>query len=343
MNLPARFSGFERWVRRVRIFFATQMGTWLLSILAAVIVWAVVREKTSNTQVMEAVPLAVHVPDGWMVVSQSSRQVNLMVKGTKSELAGLRRDAVQVTVNLKNRPIANDAAMVSVTLGSDYVSLPRGVRLESISTNQVTIQMERIQTALVPVRLVTQNMLPTGYETVSVSISPSAIEVTGPKSSVQGLSSVATEPLNLDGRVDSVHQTRFPLAAPPTLAMLSYGVETVQLDVEIAARRSARTFRALPVRLLIPGGLPVQAELEPEVCDVTVSGSDAVIAGLTADDIRLFVEPVSFIPSETPATRVVQAKLPAGVTVHAITPSDLSVRMVRPDTPAEAGRYGGER
>ena len=203
--------------------------------------------------------------------------------------------------------------------------------------------MERIQTSLVPVRLVTQNMLPTGYETVSVSISPSAIEVTGPKSAVDGLSSVPTEPFNLDGRVDSVHQTRFPLAEPPAISMLTYGAETVQLDVEIAARRSERTFRALPVRLLVPGGLPVQAELGPEVCDVTVSGGDAVIGRLTADDIRLFVEPVSFIPSETPATRVVQAKLPAGVTIQAITPPELSVRMVRPEPIAEGGRGGSGR
>ncbi|MBQ9344361.1 MAG: YbbR-like domain-containing protein [Kiritimatiellae bacterium] len=324
----------KRWTRKLIAFLHSRAGTWTLAVLAAVLLWWTVREATSNIQSLDAMPLTVHAPDGWMVVEQSVREVNLTFKGSKSEMAELRRDAVQVALNMQTNANTNTFA---VLLGPEQVTGPRGAHLESISPARLRLRMEPVLTRQIPIRLVTQSILPDGYEIVHTTLTPSVISVTGPSSSVSRLASVPTEPLNLSGLVSPVHATTFRVQPPPENSHLSYGARTVQLDVGIAARRGEKFFPNLPVRLLVPPGQPLLAELTPETCNVTLHGRETVLASLKADDVRLFVEPSTFVASPNTVLRKVQAQLPAEIPHVMLDPPEVLVRIL-PSAPDGGGQ-----
>lgn len=313
-------------------FLHTRTGTWLLATATAVLVWWGIREGTSHSQQLENVPVTVHAPKGWMVVSQAPREVNLTFKGSRNDMVALRREMVQVTVNLQD---VLDTAPQTIALGAQHISAPRGVSVVSdqIFPQKVTVLMQPEITAKVKVRLVTRNMLPVGYDRVSEILTPSVVEVTGPANEVRGLDSVATEPVNLDGRTDSIHEPVLPLAKPAESSHIRYDRGSVQLDMGIIARLETRSFQQLPLRLLVPAGQSLRGDLDPESCNVTVHGRPEDMAKVTADDIRLFVEPATLVASETPTRRDVRANLPDGVTLVSIDPPSALVRMVGPAAP----------
>lgn len=305
-------------------FFGTRHGIKVIAAVAAVAAWYAVGNVTGNEMPVADIQLTVLPPEGWTVTEQSADRVNVQFRGTRDDIRYLNRELIKATVDLRGRETTET---VSVTLGARNVNAPGGARVLFVQPATLKVKMDRRETRQVPVELVTQNLLPDGYERGAATLTPASVEVTGPAQVVGNLASVPTVPLDLDGRVRPFNRRRLSLATGGALAGLQVTPGVVTLDMPVIEQAQERTFEHLPVRALAAAGVAHAADIEPETATVTLKGRPETIKKIAADDLQVFADTTTLVPSERRARRPLRVHLPAGVSLVDVEPASAQVRL----------------
>lgn len=166
-----------------------------------------------------------------------------------------------------------------------------------------------------------------GYRRGSVSVEPSTVTLAGPSSVLNELPGfVKTEAITITDQTESL-TTRTPLDIPPNV--VAVGVNFVTVTVEILPVLSSQTMTStVEVQGLRPGWV---ASLSPSVVDVILEGPDTMLAGLTPDDIEVFVNLFNYSLGVHRVEPVVLA--PEEVTVVTVIPETIEVVISLPPTP----------
>ena len=312
--------------KTVRKFWYTTPVTACVALAMAWGVWYLVSSAIRH-ETEYSVPLNVSVPADWIVVHQSMRELRVKVQGTENDISALTQDMIKVRVVLDPKNGTNQVLKLS---GRD-VTCPYRVRVvaDSLPKEEVVVAIEPKATKTVSIRAATQGKVPAGYEP-RLTTDPMTMMVTGPRSELENLTEVLTIPVNVDGLTESFERPNCPLSRPPEGKLRRYERESVRLKAEIVKVMNHKKYEHLPVRLLVPSGQSARAELEPESCQVTVEGNPGLLQGLTADDVRLFVEPSTFVPGGGAVLREVQVSVPNGLTC-VVEPKQVKVRMLQPE------------
>lgn len=146
----------------------------------------------------------------------------------------------------------------------------------------------------VPVSVETTGELPEGYALNSISANVDEVEVFSTSEVLDGISELSTEAIDLSeitesGTIDA------QLSLPEGVNVPD--METIEVTVDV---EQTFVFEGLTIEEEnLPDGQAVTF-VEPETAemDVTVTGSEADIKGLTADDIRIFIDLSDLEPGE---------------------------------------------
>ncbi len=309
--------------KAARKFWYTTAGTAVVAVAMAWGVWFLVHGAISYSADY-TVPLNVSVPEGWIVVRQSLKELKLVVQGSENDISALTQDMIKVRAVLDPEKGAHQ----TILLAERHVTCPYRVRVDaaSLPAQEVEVDIERKVTKAVPIRVATQGKVPVGYEP-RLTTEPMAMTVTGPESELENLTEVLTVPVNVDGMTESFRRPNCPLSRPPEGKLRQYERESVALQADIVKATNVKRYEHLPVRLLVPSGQAVRAELEPESCAVAVEGNPSLLQELTADGVRLFVEPSTFVPGGEPVLREVLVSVPNGLACK-VEPKQVRVRML---------------
>ncbi|NDD91387.1 hypothetical protein EBZ37_04815, partial [bacterium] len=178
------------------------LGTKLVSILVAVILWVVVLG-SRNVDVSKEVPLEILAPPELVVANEMPERVTFRLSGPKAFLrAVLDRREPPIRVNL----IGNKPGLVTYRFFSDHIRLPIGVRVLSVNPASVLIKLEELKRRELPIRVSTEGKLPQGLTLKSMKVVPDRVTVRGPDSKVSALSELPALPLNLSELSSSVEQ-----------------------------------------------------------------------------------------------------------------------------------------
>jgi YbbR domain-containing protein len=94
-----------------------------------------------------------------------------------------------------------------VALSPQNVQAPFGAEVIRVSPSSVRFTLERTLVKTIPVSPTIVGRPADGYEIGQVIVRPDAVEVEGPESRVNTLSSIATLPIRLDGKRAPLEQT----------------------------------------------------------------------------------------------------------------------------------------
>jgi YbbR domain-containing protein len=166
-----------------------------------------------------------------------------------------------------------------------------------------------------------------GYRRGSVEVAPSTVTLAGLPSVLDDLPGfIETSPISVISATQDL-TVRSPLTVPQNVVVV--GVDFVTVTVEILPILSSRAMTAtVEIRGVNPGSM---ATASPSVVDVILEGPDALLADLTAEDVRVIIDVDGLGLGVHRVEPDVLA--PEGVTVVSVIPETIEVVIAREPTP----------
>lgn len=270
-------------------FFKSRPFFALLSVVVAFALWAyvitVVNPEYEETY--KNVPVVLQNESilderGLMVVSQT-QSVTLRLKGNRSELANINSSNISVVANVSG-VVAAGTHQLSFTPSFSGDMFGSDVSVQYRNPNAITLVVEKKVTKQVPVELVYEGSVPEGFlaDKDNAQLSHTAVEVTGPQSSVD-LISKAVVKVNLNLREETlVEDMSYVLCnyknEPVDASSVTTNVEKVQLTLKIQRIKEVK----LVLEILEGGGATAEdctVIIDPETIQIT--GSEALLEGIT--------------------------------------------------------------
>jgi YbbR domain-containing protein len=256
----------------------------LASLLLAVMLWFhAVTEKEYRVTLRCPVEVK-NVPAGWMLLNQPLG-ANCAVTATGKEIIALRFSPPVIIVDAGNRQIKRMAA----DLDPARLQYPFGIapRQVEFTANPLVVSFDRLASKQVRVVADIRGEPAEGYLVGdSVAVVPPTIELRGPQKMLEGLDSIYTLPLPIDGRSMPL-QARVRPALPDT-ALFSAAPESVAVTVPFE-KSGERLFRNIPIRL-VNRGTGYLVSFSPGTVDIVVAGPQQVLAAAKPGDLQAVLD-----------------------------------------------------
>lgn len=202
-----------------------QLKVAALAVATALWVFVTTSEKA---EVVVAAPLEIDaVPPGVQVVGERPDSVDVQLHGLRAILGRLGPDQVRARVSLAGvRP-----GEVVLRVLPEQIVVPAGVTVLRVSPSRVRFVVEASRSSRLTVVPRLTGSLHDGYRVVGVSVTPADVQVEGPASQVNGLTEIATEPVNLSGATATIE--RMVALAAPAGSIRIVGERRVRVVVEV--------------------------------------------------------------------------------------------------------------
>jgi hypothetical protein len=176
-------------LKRLPAILVHNLGWKLLSLVSAVVIWALVASEPELATFTTVRLEYNHLPEDLEISSEPVSTVVLELKGPSGELRGTgegMKPAVVLDVS------GEGAGMHTFTIGDGNVRLARGVRLVRAIPAEVRLQLETRGQRMVPVYVRW-----TGSPAAEYKVIPPSIGIEGPRSRVDRVAAVVTDPIDL--------------------------------------------------------------------------------------------------------------------------------------------------
>ncbi|MCX7591633.1 MAG: CdaR family protein, partial [Kiritimatiellae bacterium] len=161
---------------------------------------------------------------------------------------------------------------------------------------------------------------------VRVSYEPRHITVRGPRSRLEELVSLPTEPVDVEGRVESFTQN-LRVLVPSDKGILEVRPAEVRARIEIDVEMTRREFTNMQVLAAMPPGFTSRVILEPSTVKLILRGRADVLEGLAANAVNVFVT-CSATDTVGSVELPVRVSLPSGIEVGVeVIPPTVQVRL----------------
>ncbi len=258
-------------LRRARETFTEHLALKALSVVLALGLYAYHHGATNAERSFSVGVVALTPPEekGRALVTQIPSTVRVTFRGTRSALDDLRADDLG-SVELKLRRgtesfAAYDAAPLRVPSGVEARVDPPGI----------DVAWDDVIAREVPVLVPLEGKPVAGFAVQGApSPEPRFVSARGPRSQVETLQMVRTEPFELFGLEEGAVTRKLALDLPPSRITLDH--RTVEVVVQVDRERDERLFSKVAVHVVGPKA----ARTVPADVDVRVSGPSALIASL---------------------------------------------------------------
>jgi YbbR domain-containing protein len=308
-------------MRAIRDFILENWTLKLTSILLAWILWLFVRGEPGTERVI-TVPLEVRIPQGMEITNERPNSVDVTVRGTiPSTWFG---QAVPTCV-IDMQGYSEGEHVVPLT--PDNVRIPRASGLEVLKVNpaRVNLVLERTISKEVPVVVTTRGNPASGFDVYGKSASPNMIIITGPRSHINRIQQISTEPVSLTGQKQTIR----------TLANLniqdnsvrSTPVGPIEVRIFLGVHREPFTIARVPVHVDNN-----QYSVTPSRVSVELLVPKNYTGTLTPNDVSVTVSTLMLAEEKLPAKVKPEVKLvtnldPA-IIINNVEPAEITVRKI---------------
>src|SRR5262245_27460371 len=174
---------------------ARNFRTGLLALVISVILWGIAHGSSSVERGLD-IPVSFHdLPEDLVVTGQSTDQVNIRVRGSRSALRNLEPVKLDYVIDAAGaRP---GLSVYEVDVSS--FDLPRGANVVSRSPASLEVEFERRGRRSVRIRADVEGEPAAGFVMGEIVVDPPRVWLTGARSEVVRLTEVVTEPIEVTG------------------------------------------------------------------------------------------------------------------------------------------------
>lgn len=268
-------------------FFTRNWPTKIVSLILAVGLWyyAVGEEKVEVTR---TIPIELKLEQEKLsVVGKPTRVVLVTLQAPRSLLANLASEELKAEHHIKTVEGPGDYS---------FRLEPREIRLPSEKIRVVRIEPEVIQVKIDEMIVQKLEIEPAflgepafGYQLDpgKVQLDPSAVLAEGPKSQLEKMGKIKTQPIDVVGRVRSFRKT-VRLAEEHGLKLISESLVDAYVPIQEAV--AEKTFENIPVKILGTVGSLGPIFIEPAQVNLTLRGASKDLETMQSKNILAYVE-----------------------------------------------------
>jgi YbbR domain-containing protein len=259
-------------------------GLKLVSLLLAFFLWFSINVSERDAERVLELPVVVRkLPPDLVVVNAPDKAVTATLRGPRTILDGVDEQRGRIALDLS----AATPGEMRIELAPDMIrpDLPRRLKLVRLEPQRLKMQVERLLRRRVPVRAELAGAPALGYMTAESSVRPAEVEVAGPKSKVEDLKEIRTEPIDMQGLEHGLSRNALLAWAGD---LVSFTPDHVLVSVSVEEVSVSREFKDVPVRIVNSRERTVA--LDPPNADVTISGPQRLLHNFKLDDGAISVD-----------------------------------------------------
>ncbi|MDR1953364.1 MAG: hypothetical protein LBQ21_02645 [Clostridiales Family XIII bacterium] len=225
----------------------------IISIVAAIVIWAYVitainptDERVITNVPVELINLESLVEDQLTISPAQTYTVDVVVRGTRSDLSGLQTGDLKATANLKGFSKGTNSVDVVIAESDKFT-------VSEVRPQRIDIVVEDLVSEIKPINLSYTEKFPQGSEPGFVSLSPQEIEVAGTKGQVDSVAFI-------DAKVNSTElneeETTLTVTAVPMKSNGDpvYDLRLSQQTIDVTA--TLCKVKEVPLVINLVGDLP---------------------------------------------------------------------------------------
>jgi YbbR domain-containing protein len=273
---------------------------------------------TLETEVAKPVTVQVNrsgqLPAGYSVGTIEASPFEARVIGALSRVQLVQSAAVDVSLTGARTTLQGQYRLTPID--STGAEVPR-VRVEP-SNAEVRIVINQQEAILVlPVQVVTQGTPAEGYRVVSAAANPQVVALTGTHETLQGVTELLTDPIDISGVSADVTRSA-TVKIPPGLKATR---ESVNVSIRVVPQQGERLVQVAPEVINVPPGL--NATSQTTSLSVQVRGDVPLINALPPGAVRATVNAANL--PEGVHVLMPDIVVPPGVTFVAVQPPQVVV------------------
>ena len=179
------------------------LGLRGIALVLAFALWFVVNASQSGVTTQLDVPLGYRLlPAGLMIVNQHPEFVRIEIEGPRMLLSLIDPDRLMLRLKLGSM----GPGEVVLKLAPEMFHVPRQTTITQISPNQITLDIDRITSRRIPVRVTVVGEPAAGYRVVAIKANPAGVTVRGPSRYLAHVQYVRTSALDVSDARSEVRQ-----------------------------------------------------------------------------------------------------------------------------------------
>ncbi|MDD5483657.1 MAG: CdaR family protein [Kiritimatiellae bacterium] len=266
----------------------------LLALVLAVFSWYAIRETINNEIVIPDIPVEFKIGDGWAVLRQSSDAVRVTFRGSQDNIRLLDHKQIKALVDLRDN---SRAGSYDARLRLEDIKGAPGVRPVRIEPEIIQISTDRESEKTVPVKSRTTGN-PLVGEVEKTVCEPAVVLLRGPAQQLMQTEWVHTEPVDVDGRLESFVKRCRVLPPSNTWTPVIEPAE-VNVSVQIAVKNDVLELENIPVEAVVRPAAAFKVETIPDKVNIVLTGKTEKIEELKKSAPKVFVDCVGLDPSLT--------------------------------------------
>ena len=260
----------------------------LISVFFACLIWYFVNQHISEVETFKNVKVDVRLEsNGQVIVSNYKPEISVELRGPRKILNNLESKDIQVSVSVEEQL---NPGLNELRIREEDINLPNGLKVESLLTKVINVNVDTIVEKEVDVKLRYTNRLSDKYALLrEPSVKPERVIITGPSRRLAKIDYVDTRSIYIDPSRTTDFSVTTKVVTPDGVTM---NYDNVTAYVELKKRIE---FKSLPVQnvyVMHTGDTkdPVKIETVGQAF-AYVSGPPAVLENLNVEkDVRLFIE-----------------------------------------------------
>lgn len=268
-------------------WITNNLGIKIISLFLAIGFWFYAIGEES-IEVTRSVPLKIQIAnDKLSEVSRSVDSLRVTFQAPRQLASNLMSDNLSAMHRIEG---VEKAGNYTFTVAPQDISIPYPeVKILKIIPVSITVSLDEVIVKKLAVKANLEGDPAFGYrvDTNSIELDPNAVLVQGPKSVLEKMDSISTEPIQLVGRIRSFRRTT-EIQTKPGIKILGDGIADVQ--VSILPEFSEKTFSGVSIH---PLGSPASERyviLDTKQIELVLKGPSAVLDKLDPSTILAFVE-----------------------------------------------------
>jgi YbbR domain-containing protein len=217
-------------------------GFKLTAILLSSILWLLVRGESTAERIIN-IPLEIQLPRNMEITSDRPSAVDVTVRGATGN-TWFNAPVPTCLIDLQDE----GEGLHVVQLSENNVRMPRtsGLEIVAVRPTRITLYLERTVTKDVPIRPL-HGMPAEGLDVYRISLTPSSVRISGPRSHINPIQEIPTETIGLSGRSESFSALANLDIKDPSVHASPAG--PIEAKVELGVHRRLRSLRPIPVVL----------------------------------------------------------------------------------------------
>jgi len=214
-------------MRSARHWITNNWQLKLVSLILATMLWMAVANEASSEIGLE-VPLEYrNIPRQLEITGDMTNTVQVRLRGSSNVIKDINPKNVSTTIDLSKMGRGDKI----VPLSPQNVQAPFGAEVIRVNPSSVRFNLERTVTKTIPVLPTVTGQPPEGYEVGKLQVSPNTVEIEGPESRVNTISSISTIPIRLDRKQSRIDQTADLDVPDPQIRLVHPSPVSIRIDI----------------------------------------------------------------------------------------------------------------